>query len=659
MKFRFSPFLLTLWLFALSASATPTPAEQFDFLLSQVRSCNSSMTGGKAYFYDAGSTTLKPVCLDPHCATRAANPYTLDGNGMAPLYGRGLYRVVIKDAGGICFERDNVAIGGDASYLNVDDYPTVTQADVAATTSGKELRLNSSITLSASTTLGATVKISPGVIITVPNGITLTINSPFNNGLNWCFRCTGTGKVLFTSVTEVFPEWWGAKADWNGVVGTNSSSALSAAAATGQPVRFAKGAYYFTYPVTFHSSSTTNSMFTGAGMSNTQLIYRGPAGTHAFEAAIDTATNPGDANWPGRAVFSDFSINGVGTGGNLGRDATTGGIYAANTNSSQLVNIPHYSFNRVRLYGLTVGVQVEGYGHIFTDCIAEACGIGYEITHPEQVSLNGCWANYCGIGLQSNIRKAHFGHTFIIQGGAYQRCNIGIQLGNVLEATINTYFELNNVSDIVLGNPSSPRGYEYSTKNVTIAGNFNSSSGIGPNIDCYSTVGAKIAFHSFGSTKSNAPLVRTSGWSKYIDVEYNPEELPKGNVEPFDFRNESALTSIARQQGSGEKSKIPTLASPYSASDPLLVYYKTQRDMVRVQGSVISGAGGSSQIFVLPAAYKPAYTQTFPCVYYKAGWHSTFVQIKADTLEVYWNEAVSGATLYITADFRTYASGVN
>jgi len=94
---------------------TPTFATasgiQFDFLLSQVRGTSGSLANGKVYFYSAGTTTPKTVYLNIGCTDNAANPYTLDANGTAHLYGNGTYRVVIKTSVGVTvYDRDNLKI---------------------------------------------------------------------------------------------------------------------------------------------------------------------------------------------------------------------------------------------------------------------------------------------------------------------------------------------------------------------------------------------------------------------------------------------------------------------------------------------------------------------------------------------------------------------
>jgi hypothetical protein len=54
-----------------------------------------------------------------------------------------------------------------------------------------------------------------GCVWTIPIGVTLTINGPFEAGGYQVFSLAGTGKAVFGSgaVKEVCPEWWGAVAD--------------------------------------------------------------------------------------------------------------------------------------------------------------------------------------------------------------------------------------------------------------------------------------------------------------------------------------------------------------------------------------------------------------------------------------------------------------
>jgi hypothetical protein len=106
----------------LFTSGPTEAATQFDFLLSQVRTSTTSLAAGKVYFYSPGTTTAKAVYLDRNMGTQAANPYTLDANGTAQVYGSGIYRVVIKDSAGVTkFDRDNIIMSGDDGTMNPVD----------------------------------------------------------------------------------------------------------------------------------------------------------------------------------------------------------------------------------------------------------------------------------------------------------------------------------------------------------------------------------------------------------------------------------------------------------------------------------------------------------------------------------------------------------
>jgi len=86
-----------------------TKAQIIDFLLNQIRDNTQALIGGTVTFYAAGTTTLKNVYTDRNKTTIAPNPYTLDADGTAQLYGDGLYRIVIKTAAGVTrFDRDNL-----------------------------------------------------------------------------------------------------------------------------------------------------------------------------------------------------------------------------------------------------------------------------------------------------------------------------------------------------------------------------------------------------------------------------------------------------------------------------------------------------------------------------------------------------------------------
>jgi len=90
--------LILITLLALSGNAfAGSKAKLFDALLSSQRASGITLSGGKAYFYTPGTTSLKTIYSDQN-KTIAANPVTLDSNGQARVYGDGLYDVHVKNS---------------------------------------------------------------------------------------------------------------------------------------------------------------------------------------------------------------------------------------------------------------------------------------------------------------------------------------------------------------------------------------------------------------------------------------------------------------------------------------------------------------------------------------------------------------------------------
>jgi hypothetical protein len=111
----------------------------------------------------------------------------------------------------------------EASYINdlqdkkLDAYDAGAYASFAAAVAAMgatvcPLNVTGAETLAGNVTTPATMNliIHKGAPLTIPNGITLTINGPYTAGLYQTFICTGTGKVVFGAgaVKEVYPEWW-------------------------------------------------------------------------------------------------------------------------------------------------------------------------------------------------------------------------------------------------------------------------------------------------------------------------------------------------------------------------------------------------------------------------------------------------------------------
>lgn len=82
------------------------------------------LAGGKVYFYEAGTLTLKDIYLDRDKTIPASNPVILDIYGRAEIFGDGLYKLIVKDANDvIIWDMDNVDIipldGGDLNSIDI------------------------------------------------------------------------------------------------------------------------------------------------------------------------------------------------------------------------------------------------------------------------------------------------------------------------------------------------------------------------------------------------------------------------------------------------------------------------------------------------------------------------------------------------------------
>ncbi|WP_174941313.1 hypothetical protein [Burkholderia lata] len=55
------------------------------------------LIGGKVYFYEPNTETLKDTWADAAMTQVNTNPVTLDARGQAPIHGNGSYRQVLKD----------------------------------------------------------------------------------------------------------------------------------------------------------------------------------------------------------------------------------------------------------------------------------------------------------------------------------------------------------------------------------------------------------------------------------------------------------------------------------------------------------------------------------------------------------------------------------
>lgn len=264
-------------------------AQQIEFLLSE----NEAAALGTVEVYLAGTTTPATI-YSTRTKTVAANPFTLDSKGTAQLYADGIVKVIVKTAAGATlYTRDNLAYGlQDGPWVDVASYASLTAAVTAIGSTEATLLIDTATTCTANTTVPATIN----MMITAKGAInygayTLTINGGMDAPAYPIF--SGAGSVTFGngSVTEVYPEWWGAKGDYNGSTGTDCTAAFNAALVAAQGsgvVRVGNGNYKITGPLTLYAGSqiegVTNhpSDFRSASGESVLTLVTAVANTHLF-----------------------------------------------------------------------------------------------------------------------------------------------------------------------------------------------------------------------------------------------------------------------------------------------------------------------------------------------------------------------------------------
>ena len=115
--------------------------------------------------------------------------------------------------------------------VSVVDLGLVDNLEAAVATFGAAygtITIATSQTLTGSLTLheNLILRIIKPAVITVPNGATLTINSPFECGMYQTFNVQGSVSVILLGSKTAYPEWWGAQG--NGI--NNDTAHLNNAA---------------------------------------------------------------------------------------------------------------------------------------------------------------------------------------------------------------------------------------------------------------------------------------------------------------------------------------------------------------------------------------------------------------------------------------------
>jgi parallel beta-helix repeat protein len=192
--------------------APSAPAAQksqiFQTALAGLRFDGATLSSGKVYFYSPGTTTAKTIYVDRNKQTTAANPYTLDSNGRAEIFGDGTYDVVVKTSAGVTKATwENVALLDVASFDNIDNYASLNAAITAIGATPTRLVINAATTMTGNATVPATLELEVTRAGSINQGAyTLTINGNLIAGDHQVF--TGSGTI--SGLKEARAEWFGA-----------------------------------------------------------------------------------------------------------------------------------------------------------------------------------------------------------------------------------------------------------------------------------------------------------------------------------------------------------------------------------------------------------------------------------------------------------------
>lgn len=225
-------------------------------------------------------------------------------------------------------------IDGDAQKRRViyaATYPSFEAAISAAGSTQSDLVISHVLTARSTLTVPANIRVrfQEGGLLAIQRGTVVTINGPLEAGLFPIF--SGLGLVNFTErpVREVYPQWWGAKAD--GV--TNDTRAVqqsinAIARAKGGTVLFVKGVYLV-------DTIVLDSYVNIVGQGRTSIIKHNKFGyTYCF------SINPNNEGTPDPAGNKhDITISNIQFRGTVDVDGFFDGVHLLNINAATNVII--------------------------------------------------------------------------------------------------------------------------------------------------------------------------------------------------------------------------------------------------------------------------------------------------------------------------------
>ena len=210
------------------------------------------------------------------------------------------------------------------------------------------------ITANVTGPITATLYIPSGASLSVSTGITFTWNGPII--VDGCNVFAGVGTIALGHVQTVDPCWFGAKGDGT----TDDTAAITKATTAGADIKFRKGAFRVTSPITLTRAVTIR----GAGLLDTFIQTEDLTG-HTF---VTSGTTGVGAN--SRFTFQDltFSVTGTKTAG--------AAIYATSTTGPTAQYQLTIQHTWCAHYYTCFQLENSSYAHILDNHLEDVRGYG-------------------------------------------------------------------------------------------------------------------------------------------------------------------------------------------------------------------------------------------------------------------------------------------
>ena len=174
--------------------------------------------------------------------------------------------------------------------------------------------------ITADLTIPANITLKPerGAILSNANATTknLTINGELVAGLYQVFNWTGTGKITFgpAAVKEVYPEWWGAKADGATDCLIPMQQCFDAAYKLSPARIFLSGSYLVSDTLTLgHTGDYASVVLTGASPGTFWDNSAGFPPASELRASVELVNKPLLTVYSHRCILEKFNLRGAGS----------------------------------------------------------------------------------------------------------------------------------------------------------------------------------------------------------------------------------------------------------------------------------------------------------------------------------------------------------